>query len=59
MIGRTRRRRLIGPGTRALRLAGYWHAAGDLDEAARNAERALCLAGVHGPYRRRSWRERR
>ncbi len=31
----------------ALRLARYWHAAGDLDQAARDAERARRLTGRH------------
>src|ERR1041385_9065232 len=41
------RRWLAAPGRLAVRPAWYWHAAGDLDESARYAERARRLAARH------------
>ncbi len=47
MADAARRRRLANRTARALRLARHWQAVGDLDEAARDAERALRLAHRH------------
>jgi len=47
-VNRVRGRWLTTRVTRGLRVAGYWQAVGDLDEAARAARRALQLARRHG-----------